>query len=272
MLTARSSRIKLPAQTKNVLSRLIQRPVALDDARQAAGFCDSLNRHFAGEGLQFIAPTPQHWYLRLADDPGVAPLPFSQVAGRDIRTSLPQGSAALRWHKLLNEIQMLLSSHPLNDAREARGELAINSLWLWGGGVAPAQLTRPNIKVYADSPLAAAFAAAAGMAHADLPPPSDWAELAGWAEHSGGDVLAACTLPQQALQYGDLEAWHTALLAFERDCAAPALHALRTGAIGEIVLDVLQEDTRLRCRLTRGQSRRFWRRPRHLKRYLASGA
>ena len=235
-------------------NEVIQHPVAISAAQQAGAFCDSLNLHFAGEGLHFSAPTPQHWYLRLADDPGVIPLPFSQVAGRDIRTSLPQGPAALRWHTLLNEIQMLLASHPLNDAREARGEAALNSLWLWGGGVAPEKLAQPYARVYTDSPLAAAFAQAAGEPHADLPPP------AGWPENGGGDTLALCANTQLAWQNGDIAVWHDALLAFERDCAAPALQALRRGAIREIVLDVLQDDARLQCRLTRGQLWRFWRR------------
>lgn len=246
-------------------NEVIQHPVAVADAQQAGEFCDSLNRHFAGEGLQFSAPTPQHWYLRLADTPGVLPLPFSQVAGRDIRASLPQGPAALRWHTLLNEIQMLLAAHPLNDAREARGEAAVNSLWLWGGGVAPETLAQPYASVYSDSPLAAAFAHAAGSPHAALPPP------AGWPERSGGDVLALCANTQLAWQNGDIAAWHDALLAFERDCAEPALRALRRGGIREIVLDVLQDDARLRCRLTRRQLWRFWRRP-LLKQYPAPGA
>lgn len=244
-------------------SQVIQQPVALEDAQQAGQLCESLNRHFSGQGLQFVAPVPTHWYLRLADDPGVVTLPFSQVAGRDIRTSLPQGPAALNWHKLLNEIQMLLAAHPLNDEREAHGEATINSLWLWGGGVAPEKLACPYNMVYTDTPLAGAVALAAGVPHAPLPPPS------GWLERDGSNFLALCTGPQQALQKGDFTAWRDALLGFERDCAAPALRALRAGIIREIALDILQEDGRLRCRLTRRLSWRFWRRPRDRVRFPA---
>jgi hypothetical protein len=38
------------------------------------------------------------------------------------------------WRTRMNEIQMLLHDHPVNQAREARGERAINGLWCWGGG------------------------------------------------------------------------------------------------------------------------------------------
>ena len=49
-------------------------------------------------------------------------------------TLLPQGADALLVHGWVNEIQMLLHEHPINAAREARGALAVNSLWLWGAG------------------------------------------------------------------------------------------------------------------------------------------
>jgi len=37
----------------------------------------------------------------------------------------------MRFRAQLNELQMQLHDHPLNQAREARGELPVNSLWLW---------------------------------------------------------------------------------------------------------------------------------------------
>jgi hypothetical protein len=36
------------------------------------------------------------------------------------------------WLKLLNEIQMFLYQHPVNQQRELRGQPVINSLWCWG--------------------------------------------------------------------------------------------------------------------------------------------
>src|SRR6185295_12749511 len=40
--------------------------------------------------------------------------------------------------RLQNEVQMLLYTHPLNDRREARGALPLNSFWLSGCGRAQA--------------------------------------------------------------------------------------------------------------------------------------
>ena len=42
-----------------------------------------------------------------------------------------------QWRKLLNEAQILLHAHPINQARESRGQPRVNSLWPWGGGSLP---------------------------------------------------------------------------------------------------------------------------------------
>ena len=97
----------------------------------------TLNRHFADDGLTFYAPQPQRWYVALRQAAAVEHVPLAQVAGNDIHRHLPQGPDALHWHGWLNEIQMLLYTHPANDAREQRGQPPINSVWFWGGGELP---------------------------------------------------------------------------------------------------------------------------------------
>jgi len=101
---------------------------------EAAALCASLNEYFSGQGMEFFAPHPHRWYVRLETLPRIRTTPLSQVIGGDVRRVLPTGEEAARWHQLFNEIQMLLYSHPLNEAREARGELMINSVWFWGSG------------------------------------------------------------------------------------------------------------------------------------------
>ena len=103
-------------------------------SEEAAALCASLNEHFAGQDMEFFAPHPQRWYVRLDALPRISTAPLSQVVGGDVRRVLPTGEDAARWHQLFNEIQMLLHAHPLNEAREARGEPIINSVWFWGGG------------------------------------------------------------------------------------------------------------------------------------------
>jgi hypothetical protein len=45
----------------------------------------------------------------------------------------PQEDSLREWRRLLNEIQMVWHEHPVNIARAERGEVPINSLWLFGG-------------------------------------------------------------------------------------------------------------------------------------------
>ena len=70
---------------------------------------------------------------------------------------------------LLNEAQMLLHAHPVNEAREARGELAINSLRLWGAGRAPGSAHCRWQSVTADDPAVRGAARLAGARHRPLP-------------------------------------------------------------------------------------------------------
>ncbi|MEZ0332311.1 MAG: hypothetical protein ACAH07_12355, partial [Methylophilaceae bacterium] len=57
------------------------------------------------------------------------------AAGRDIRQHMPQGKGMAKWHGILNEIQMLLHDHAINQSREQNGLVPINSVWISGGGV-----------------------------------------------------------------------------------------------------------------------------------------
>ncbi len=236
--------------------RLVLREVALG-ADEAGEFCADLNRHFSGEGLEFFAPHPQRWYVRLDAEPVIGTVPLSQAVGRNVRGLLPQGAA--RWVQLFNEIQMLLFTHELNERREARGELPVNSVWLWGSGcVATPQACYRDVS--SDEVLAGMFAAAAGV------PFSGWA--ARWRD-TPGDVeqLLVWNGLHQALQRGDLAAWRAALQAFEADYAQPLWQALRSGKLGRLQLDVLAAEGSLRVTVTRADVWAFWRRTKPLAAY-----
>jgi len=240
---------------------ILQAEVPLTEG-EAAQLCRSLNAHFASDGLRFIAPHPQRWYLQLDAAPNMSTRPLAQVAGKNVHTHLPQGVDALHWHGVFNEIQMLLFEHAVNQAREARGELPINSVWLWGGGHAAGELARPYTIVLGDSDLASAFAQVAGIPHGSLP--DDVMQcLAG----DDANVLIVWEGLRRALQHGDLHAWRDSLLRFEQCCAAPLLGALRAGRIARLTLDSPQTGTTRHMVLTRGAAWRLWQRPRPLAHY-----
>lgn len=100
---------------------------------EAATLSADLNAHF-GDEFKLRPLQPGRWYWNFNRDPEIETTPLSLAAGRHIDPLLPNGKDALKWRALLNEIQMLLFSHPINQEREARGLPSINSIWLWGGG------------------------------------------------------------------------------------------------------------------------------------------
>jgi hypothetical protein len=231
---------------------------------EAAAMCATLNEHFAADGLRFVAPHPQRWYLELDSRPNIATSPLSLVAGKDIHAYLPHGPDALRWHRVLNEIQMLLFQHPVSQAREVRGEPPANGLWLWGGGYAPKELRCPFSRVCANDPVAVAFAAGGGIKNAPLPQGVTQCLAGGPAE-----TLLVWDGLRNALQHGDLAEWRDSVEHLERNYASPLLNALRGGKIEKITLDVLHPHASQRFVLTRGKAWHFWRKHRRLQQYSA---
>ncbi len=121
--------------------RLDQRSVTVNDPQhldlsgeESAALAVSLAPTFAGLG-QLEVVSPGHWNLRLlAGAPAFQPLP--EAAGR-AASPLPLDAAYAPWRHALNEAQMVLHAHPVNQARDAAGKPVINSLWPWGGGRLP---------------------------------------------------------------------------------------------------------------------------------------
>ena len=103
-------------------------------ADETAALLVTLNEHFAADGLAFAAPRPDAWFVRTSADPSIETTPLHAVVGRPIFDHLPRGAAGKTWQRWQNEIQMILHSHPVSDARAARGAGAATSLWFWGGG------------------------------------------------------------------------------------------------------------------------------------------
>jgi len=248
--------------------------IGADEAEQ---FCRSLNEYFAGQGMEFFAPHPQRWYVRLDRLPDVETAALSQVVWRNIDGFLPRGAEATRWRQIFNEIQMLLFSHPLNAAREARGELAINGVWLWGAGrtgVLPPQKNYDNVS--SDEVLVEMLAAAAGIPFAEwagqwngslaLAPPPLQREREFSSE---GRQLLVFTGLRSVLRRGDLAGWRDALQNFETGYAQPLWQGVRSGEITQLQIEVVGEDAVWRAEVNRGDAWAFWRRTKPLNEYFS---
>jgi hypothetical protein len=249
-----------PVHLRLMRDRLILVPAAAFSisAAEASALCEALNRHFAA--LTFEPVEPSRWCVRLAEDlPGVSTENPLDLAGREVGLAMPAAG-----HQLVNEAQMLLHAHPLNDAREARGEPAVNSVWVWGAGRAPRVPPAPWQSVSADDPLALGLARAAGSRQRTLA-----GAAAAWLERSPEEgrhlaVLDALRAPLALSQQAECRA---VLEALERDWFAPLLGALRAGRVGMVTVHVPGGGERSSFETIRGDLRRFWRRPRALENY-----
>ncbi len=105
-------------------------------------------------GWELEVPVPTRWYVKLDSRPSIRTREIQDVVGKDIRTRMPEGDDAVVWHRLMNEIQMQLHSAEINQLRIKRGELPINSLWLWGTGELPDLLERRWSRVYSNDNIA----------------------------------------------------------------------------------------------------------------------
>ena len=234
---------------------------------EADSLADSLNAHFSGDGLAFFPLRPHRWYLRLAQAPALETTALARAAGRSVDNLLPRGTDSPGWRARLNEIQMLLHGHAVNEKREAAGALPINSVWVWGGGALPQAAPAPFHALWSADPFAAGLAQAARSAAHALP--ADASVFLRQGAGTGVNLILLDALRAPA-QYGDAAAWRTGLQQLERDWLAPLLQALRQDRIGMLSLHGLGPAGALSVEAARGDLRRFWRRVRPLADYAAT--
>lgn len=101
---------------------------------EATALTNTLNQHFAQDGLLFAAATPSRWYVQCPVNRVPSASSPSWIAARgELFTHMPVSIAGgINWRAILNEVQMLLHNHAVNEEREARGFAAINGVWIFG--------------------------------------------------------------------------------------------------------------------------------------------
>jgi len=111
---------------------------------------------FEDEGWALHWGHPTRWY---AVHPSLADLPtasLDRLLGRNPDLWMPEHPQARLIKRLQAETQMLLYQHPVNEGREAQGQLTVNSFWISGCGAVPADprllSQRPASLQLADGP------------------------------------------------------------------------------------------------------------------------
>ncbi|MFM0550648.1 regulator [Paraburkholderia sediminicola] len=260
-------------------------PASLDLSDEEAGALLAVARPLIEElGVRIEAPRPARWYLSgegFGTLAGASPL---RASGRNIEIWLPHeahsGERSRAWMKLQNEVQMAWFEHPVNEAREARGLPAVNSIWFHAQG-AMQPVRSPFARVFSDAAATRGLAMTAGVAAAA--PPASFAALraAGAARGAsdnalrGGSELNAdanantntsgptlVELDPSSAPYieQDWARWNDAFAALQTDWFEPALAALQSGDLAELGLTLCGDTGSVTLSVTRGDLRKFWRR------------
>lgn len=127
-----------------------------------------LNAVYGADGLDFFAPHPARWYVRVRSPQRLTTTALWRAVGESMLRVLPRGPDGAAWRTRLNETQMLLHGNPANAIDAHSDRPPAGSLWWWGGGCWPA-LKAPNVdQVHGGPSWIQAACAAAGVRFSPL--------------------------------------------------------------------------------------------------------
>lgn len=226
--------------------------ISIKESNQLA---DIVNQHFERDALVFMPISPDRWYVRIEKTPDIQLHTLSQIAGSNINNFLPTGEDRTIWHNRFNEIQMLLHEHPINQVRQDRGDLAINSLWFWGGGTLPQSATSAYTQIWSNEALPSALALASGTQHANLPANAEiWQETA-----EQGNHLIVLDALWRKTQYNNVYGWREDLKGLEMNWFAPLYTALKKSQITQLTLTAIEDNIARNYIITRKSLWKFWK-------------
>ncbi|MBY4898721.1 hypothetical protein [Cupriavidus sp. AU9028] len=208
-------------------------------------------------GIPLEMPLPERWYLPEAVFGPLDATPPLRAAGRNIDIWMQRGERERDWRRLQNEIQMTWHDHPVNQAREARGEPTVNSVWLHGGGV-----LRPVAPlagaVFGDEPLLRGLALAGGARA--LPASASFDSVRQTLAAGGdGDAMVQVDTTTTAWLEEDWGRWIEQMHALEASWFAPMLAALQEGQLRSVALVLCGDHHYAQIEVQRGDLRKFWR-------------
>jgi hypothetical protein len=110
-------------------------PLPIEDDASAA-LAAGINEHLADSGFTLVSVPRRGWLCECPQDLDCDASEPAAAVGGNLRDWLPAGRDARRVRAWVNEAQMILHEHPLNEQRMAHGDPPVNSVWLWGFGLA----------------------------------------------------------------------------------------------------------------------------------------
>jgi hypothetical protein len=241
-----------PVNLSFAREHLLLNELADDDleADEVAALIASLNDTFSDLG-RFEAGTPTRWYLKLAAATQARLYPVHDVIGRPIKDFLPEGKDARLWQRTMNEAQIVLHNHPVNQLRESAGRRPANSLWFWGAGTLRSGTPFSASTVQSRDPLTCGLARSAGV----VPGVPDYG-----AALRQDTLVVLDNLLKPALQL-DIDNWRTRLAELECDWFGPLADALRAKRLHTLRLSAPGDRGTFELVVRASDSWKFWRKP-----------
>ena len=207
---------------------------------------------------------PHRWYIRLPRAAEIQTYTLGQVTCMNINNFLPTGKESMIWHKIINEIQMLLYEHPVNQPRESLGKLTINSLWFWGGGTMPQLIHAPYTHIWSNNDLLHALALSCNINYSQLPIHADeWLRA-----NTPGNHLIVLDMLREKAKYRNAFDWRETLNSLEKNWFLPLYNALKKGDINQLAITGLSEISSQTFVAKRSSLWKFWRMAKLLPFYL----
>ncbi len=110
----------------------------------------AMQPYFMEDRITVEYDSPTRWWASSPLFEGLATASLDRVVGGNTNDWMPEADAAKPLRRLQNEMQMLLYTHPVNEARIARGALPVNSLWISGTGVLQEMPKASDVRVLRD--------------------------------------------------------------------------------------------------------------------------
>lgn len=123
--------------------------LAISDEHSRALF-EAAQDAFEDVGITVEYCTPAWWRVHWPEPIALSCASPALVAASAVNDWWPQEAAARPWRRLVNTLQMLWHTHPVNQDRARAGLPPLNSLWLYGGARAD-QLTQappPDTRIH----------------------------------------------------------------------------------------------------------------------------
>ncbi len=115
-------------------------PTAISlSAEESRALCEAADAHMREDGVRLFFVDALRWLVTCNQPIDVRTERPDWIIGELLRPNLPRGRDVRLIERWMNEMQMLLHTHPVNIAREQRGLPPINLVWLWGWSPLPSR-------------------------------------------------------------------------------------------------------------------------------------